>query len=202
MDHVVQFDQFHELIMGQEVIRINARGYHDGLGGGTYIGLPPVINFGRGEIRDRVVNEVLEGKKNVCLAISEAFAGSDVAGLKCTAVKSADGKYWTVNGTKKWITNGTFADYFTVGCRTDKGLVVLLIERGEGVETKKITTSCSAAAGTAFITFDNVKVPYEHTLGPDNGGLQVILSNFNHERWGMVCANVSSQRVVVEECLK
>jgi alkylation response protein AidB-like acyl-CoA dehydrogenase len=50
------------------------------------------------------------------------------------------------------------------------------------VETKLIRTSYSTAAGTAFVTFGNVWVPYENTLGSDNGGLQVILSNFNHER--------------------
>ena len=202
MHHVVQFNCFHSLIIAQEIARINARGYYDGLGGGTCIGLPPVIHFGRAEVKERVVKDVLDGKKSHCLAISEAFAGSDVSGIKCTAVKSADGTYWTVNGTKKWITNGTFADYFTVGCRTRKGLVVLLIERGEGVETKPIHTASSAAAGTAFITFDNVKVPFEHTLGPENGGLQVILSNFNYERWGMACGSVSLQRLIVEECLK
>jgi alkylation response protein AidB-like acyl-CoA dehydrogenase len=54
-----------------------------------------------------VVPEVLSGKKLICLAVTEAFAGSDVAGLKTTATKTADGKYWIVNGTKKWITNGT-----------------------------------------------------------------------------------------------
>lgn len=62
-------------------------------------------------------------------------------------------------------------------------MVVLLIERGEGVETKHINTAYGPASGTAFVTFDSVKVPVERTLGPDNGGgLVVILSNFNHER--------------------
>lgn len=84
---------------------------------------------------------------------------------------------------KKWITNGTFADYFTVGCRTDQGgLSVLMIERGPGVETKQIKTPYSTTAGTAYITFDNVFVPEGHLLGKENEGLQVILSNFNHER--------------------
>jgi alkylation response protein AidB-like acyl-CoA dehydrogenase len=70
-----------------------------------------------------------------------------------------------------------------LGCKTDKGIVVLLVERGEGVETKHIKTAYGLASGTAFVTFDHVKVPVEHTLGPDNGGgLIVILSNFNHER--------------------
>lgn len=80
--------------------------------------------------------------------------------------------------------------------------MVLLIERSEGVETKPIKTSYSSTASTAFITFDNVKVPVENTLGSDNGGLSVILSNFNHERWVMCCTSISAQRYVVEECIK
>ncbi|KAG6918629.1 hypothetical protein DXG01_012748 [Tephrocybe rancida] len=213
-----EFDYFYELIMAQEVARINARGYYDGSGGGTYIGeafpllarsilysrtnagLPPVMNFGRPAIREKVMEEVFSGKKFICLAISEAFAGSDVAGLKCFAKRvKEDGR----GGWIKWITNATFADYFTVGCRNDQGgMVVLLVERQEGVETKPIKTSYSTTAGTGFVTFDDVFVPYENTLGSDNGGLQVILSNFNHERWGMACGSVGAQRFIVEECLK
>ena len=105
--------------------------------------------------------------------------------------------------SKKWITNGSFADYFTVGARTEQGgLVVLLVERQEGVETKIIKTSYSPSAGTAYITFDNVKVPVENTLGEEGGGIFVMLSNFNHERWVMCCSAARSQRIIVEECLK
>lgn len=57
-------------------------------------------------MKARVVPEVLSGKKFICLAISEAFAGSDVMGMQTHARKSDDGKFWIVNGTKKWITNG------------------------------------------------------------------------------------------------
>ncbi|CAE6414776.1 unnamed protein product [Rhizoctonia solani] len=188
-----QFDYFHELIVTQELTRVGARGYGDGLLGGMVIGLPPVLNFAKPALRDKIF---------ISLAISEAFAGSDVAGLRCTAVKSADGSHWVVNGTKKWITNATFSDYFTVGCKTEGGLTVFLIPRGEGVETKPIKTSYSPTAGTGYITFDNVKVPSENMLGPENGGLLVILSNFNHERWVMCCASARSQRLITEECLK
>jgi alkylation response protein AidB-like acyl-CoA dehydrogenase len=79
---------------------------------------------------------------------------------------------------------------------------VILIPRQEGVTTKIIKTSYSPTAGTAFITFDNVRVPVENTLGPEGGGIFVILSNFNHERWVMVCASARAQRMIVEECLK
>ncbi|KAF8199552.1 acyl-CoA dehydrogenase [Pholiota molesta] len=196
-----EFDYFHELIMGQEMSRAHARGYNDGLGGGTYIGLPPIINFGKPALRDKIIEEVFAGKKLCALAITEAFAGSDVAGLRCHA-KKVEGGY-RVTGTYKWITNGTFADYFTVGCRSDQGgLTVLVVERGPGVETKSIKTPYSPTAGTAYITFDDVFVPDENLLGQENKGLQVILSNFNHERWGMTTASVSAQRMIVEECLK
>lgn len=78
-----------------------------GLMAGSVIGLPPVLNFGSPEIKARVIPDVLSGQKLICLAISEAFAGSDVSGLKTTAMKTEDGKHWIINGTKKWITNGT-----------------------------------------------------------------------------------------------
>ncbi|KAG7089734.1 hypothetical protein E1B28_011388 [Marasmius oreades] len=197
-----QFDYFHEMIITQELTRFGARGYGDGLLGGKVIGLPPVLNFGSEELKAKVVPDVLSGKKFICLAISEAYAGSDVMGLQTTAVKSEDGKEWIINGSKKWITNGTFADYFTVGCKTEDGFTVILVERGEGVETKQIKTSYSATAGTAFITFDNVRVPVGNTLGEEGGGIFVILSNFNHERWVMCSASARSQRSIIEECLK
>jgi alkylation response protein AidB-like acyl-CoA dehydrogenase len=165
------------------------------------IGLPPIMNYAAEPLRTRVMNEVLDGHKLVVLAITEAFAGSDVAGLKCTATRKPDGTGWIINGTKKWITGGTNADYFTVGCKTGSKLTVFLVERGAGVETKQIKTSYGATAGTAYVTFDNVEVPNEHMIGPENDGLRVILANFNHERWMIACQTVRYARKAVEECL-
>lgn len=153
-------------------------------------------------LKERVNEEVLSGQKKMCLAITEAFAGSDVAGLKTTAEKTPDGKFYIVNGTKKWITNGMFADYFVTGCRTEKGFSVILIPRGEGVETKQIKTSYSTAAATAFVQFENVKVPVQNLLGDEHKGFIVIMSNFNHERFMMVAAVVRMSMTIVEECLK
>lgn len=183
-----EFDYFHDLVMGQEMSRTGARGFQDGLMAGMVIGLTAVLNFANDEtFKKKIADECFSGKKKICLAITEAFAGSDVARLRTTAKKTPDGKHYIVNGTKKWITNGVFCDYFVTAVQTDRGLSVLLIERGEGVETKLIKTSYSTAAGTTFITFDNVKVPVENLLGKENQGIYVVLSNFNHERWTMCC---------------
>ncbi|KAL0476064.1 acyl-CoA dehydrogenase/oxidase [Neurospora intermedia] len=199
-----EFDYFHDMIMAQEQVRVACRGFQDGNMAGMAIGLTCILNYGdkNPALKKRITEEVFSGKKKICLAITEAFAGSDVAGLRTTATKTPDGKHYIVNGTKKWITNGVFCDYFVTGVKTDKGLSVLLIERGEGVETKPIKTSYSPAAGTTYITFDNVKVPVENLLGEENKGIYVILSNFNHERWMMACATIRYMRLVVEESLK
>lgn len=202
-----EFDYFHEMIISFEYGRLGLRGSMDGLLSGGVIGLPPVLNYGSSELQARVVPNVLAGKKFICLAVSEAFAGSDVGGMETTATRCKDGS-WTVNGTKKWITNGMFADLFTTACRVldedgqEAGYVVLLIERGEGVETRPIKTSYSPTAGTAFVTFDDVKVPAANTIGKVGDGMKVILSNFNHERWMIVCVALRTYRLIVEECLK
>ncbi|CUA68442.1 Very long-chain specific acyl-CoA dehydrogenase, mitochondrial [Rhizoctonia solani] len=197
-----EFDYFHELVITQELVLVGTRGYGDALLSGMVIGLPPVLNFGSEVIREQIVSDILNAKKVICLAISEPFAGSDVSGLRTTAVKSEDGKEWIINGTKKWITNGTYADYFVVGTRTDGGFTVILVPRVEGVETKPIKTSYSASAGTAYVTFDKVRVPVEYTLGEEDGGLYVLLSNFNHERWVLCCISARAQRLITEECFK
>ncbi|EFX02630.1 acyl-dehydrogenase domain containing protein [Grosmannia clavigera kw1407] len=197
------FDFFHDMILAQEMVRPAARGFQDGNMAGLTIGLSVILHYANDpQLQARILADCLSGRKKICLAITEAFAGSDVAQLRTTAVKTADGKHYVVNGTKKWITNGVFSDYFVVGCQTGKGMSVLLIERGEGIETKPIKTSYSAAAGTTYITFDNVKVPVSNLLGQENKGIYVILSNFNHERWSMTCATNRACRLIVEECLK
>jgi alkylation response protein AidB-like acyl-CoA dehydrogenase/predicted heme/steroid binding protein len=200
-----EFDYFHEMIAHEELATIGIPGYQDSLATGMVIGLPPVLHFARKELKQKIVPEVLAGKKRICLAISEANAGSDVAAIKTTATKTPDGKYYIVNGHKKWITNGTFCDYFSTAVRTGEGpggISMLLIERGEGLETEGIKTSYSSAAGTAYITFENVKVPVENLLGKEGMGFQVIMFNFNHERWLIVCGVTRSMRLVVEECFK
>ncbi|KAL1960206.1 hypothetical protein VTO42DRAFT_8749 [Malbranchea cinnamomea] len=198
-----EFDYFHDLIVAQELTRCHERGYRDGNMAGMTISLTAIVHWMKNkELRERVTEEVLSGKKKMCLAVTEAFAGSDVAGLRTTAKKTPDGKYFIVNGTKKWITNGMFCDYFVTACRTAKGFTVLLIPRDEGVETKQIKTSYSTTAGTAFVQFDNVKVPVENVVGEEEKGFTVIMSNFNHERLYMVCGVVRASMMVVEECLK
>lgn len=97
-----EYDYFHDLIVSQEIVRTNMRGFQDGNMAGMTISLTAVHQWCRDEeLRERVSQEVLSGKKKICLAVTEAFAGSDVAGLRTTATLSEDGEFYVVNGTKK-----------------------------------------------------------------------------------------------------
>jgi len=134
-----------------------------------------------------------------------------VGGMLTTAVKTPDGKHYIVNGVKKWITNGHFADYFTTAVRTGEGkggFSMLFISRDmEGVITKPIKTTYSSCAGTALVILDNVKVPVENLMGMGNKGQEgqgfaLIMYNFNHERWFIVAQFLSACRVLISDCFK
>ncbi|KAH9251794.1 hypothetical protein BASA81_010237 [Batrachochytrium salamandrivorans] len=203
---VEDFDYFHEQICHEEVVRLAAPGFVDGIGSGMVIGLPPLLNFGSDWMKDQVAGEVLRGEKRICLAITEPSAGSDVANVRTTAKLTPDGKFYIVNGVKKWITNGSASDWFTTLVRTGGpgagGLSFLLIPRTEGVETKTIQTSYSKSAGTAYVQFDNVKVPVENLIGGENAGFFLSMSNFVHERWMIICYIVSACRGILSEVFK
>lgn len=199
-----EFDLFHEMIAHEEMGVLGCPAYTDGLGGGMVIGLPPVLVFGRPELAKRVGHDVLSGRRQIALAISEPFAGSDVAAIRTSATKTADGKHYVVNGVKKWITNGQFAHYFVTAVRTGgdgmRGLSLLLVERGEGLATEQIKVMYGSAAGTALVTFDDVLVPVEHLLGDEHDGFRCIMYNFNHERWLINAGVLRGTRRMLEEC--
>jgi len=140
LDNVEEFDLFHELIAHEEMSRLGVASYVDGIRAGYVIGAAPVWMFGPDWMKKEVGIPVIRGQKRIALAITEPFAGSDVAGVKTTAVLSKDGTHYIVNGTKKWITNGTFADYFVTAVRTGRkgagGMSMLLIPRCDGVTTR------------------------------------------------------------------
>ncbi|KAJ5579860.1 uncharacterized protein N7459_005845 [Penicillium hispanicum] len=202
-----RWDLFHEMLLTDELSRAGSGGLVWNLIGGYGIGCPPLVKFGKKALVDRILPGILAGDKRICLAITEPDAGSDVANLGCEARLSEDGKHYIVNGEKKWITNGVWADYFTTAVRTGKpgmnGLSVLLIEReAGGVSTRRMDCQGVLSSGTTYVAFEDVKVPVENLIGKENQGFKVIMTNFNHERIGIVIQCVRFARVCYEESVK
>jgi alkylation response protein AidB-like acyl-CoA dehydrogenase len=106
------FDIWHEYIANQECTRAIPGGVRNGVSGGMAISLPAIAQFWEHPKKDQVVELIILGQKRSCLAISEPHTGSDVANIVTQAKRSKCGKYYIVNGIKKWITGGTNADFF------------------------------------------------------------------------------------------
>jgi acyl-CoA dehydrogenase len=140
--------------------------------------------------------EMSESNKNICpsisgdkigaLCITEPFGGSDVAGMKTTAVKKGD-KY-VINGSKTFITNGVYADYYVVAAKTspelgNKGISIFLVDTNlKGISATKLDKLGWRASDTAEIAFDNVEIPEENLMGEEGKGFPYIMQHFALER--------------------
>jgi len=202
------YDLFHSQILIEELGRPSSEVASIILTG-MIIGLRSVMQFGlqRPELTHEVVSSCLAGDKQICLCMSEPYAGSDVAGLTTRAELSADGTHYILNGEKKWITGGVYSDYFNVACRTDgegaEGLSMLLVKREfGGITTQKMDVTGWWASGTTYITFEDTKVPVEYVVGQAGNGFRQMMTNLNHERWFVSAMANRHARTALEEALR
>jgi len=197
------FDPFYEMVLVDEMSRVG--GGVLGQLGINSMALPPIIKFGSDDMKKRVLRDVITGKKSACLAISEPYAGSDVANLKATAVREGD--HYIVNGSKKWITGGMMGDYFTTCVRTGgegmMGLSLLLIERDmPGVSIRKMETQFDNAHSTTFINLEDVRVPVSNLIGEEGMGFIYVVQNFNHERFIIAAGTCREARICYSEAFQ
>ncbi|KIJ38426.1 hypothetical protein M422DRAFT_176444 [Sphaerobolus stellatus SS14] len=188
----------------EETIRCPYTGVSWGLGGGNSIGCPPILNFGTEEQKMEYLPRVHSGEIRFCLGITEPEAGSDVAGIRSTAVLSADKTHYIVNGAKKWITNGLWSDYVTTAVRTGRpgieGISLLIVPlNAPGVTRRRIQNSGLYASGSTYIGLSDVKVPVRNLIGKENEGFKIIMSNFNPERLSLAVGSLRLARTCYEE---
>ncbi|KAM5467910.1 hypothetical protein MauCBS54593_005192 [Microsporum audouinii] len=200
-----KWDVFHTLIVADELNRVGYSGPIWGLNAGNSIGCPPIMNFGTEKQKQEYLPRVARGDIRFCLGITEPDAGSDVSGIKTVAKKVGD--HYIVNGAKKWITNGIWADYCTAAVRTGGpghgGISFLIIPlTAEGVTRRRMFNSGVHASGSTFLEFDDVEVPAENLIGKENEGFKYIMSNFNPERLSLASACIRLSRVCVEDAFK
>jgi acyl-CoA dehydrogenase len=196
-------DIFHSLVTSEELNRPGAGGVTASLMVHG-IGLPPIVALASDEMKHRVIPSVLNGEKHIALAITEAGGGSDVANIRTRAVR--DGDEYVVNGSKIYITGGMQADYLTTAVRTGGegagGISLLLIETDrKGVGRTPLEKMGWWASDTAAIYFDDVRVPAENLIGPENKGFIGIMLNFNSERLGMAAGATSLARACLEDAI-
>jgi acyl-CoA dehydrogenase len=163
----------------------------------------PIALGGSEETKKKYLGMLTEEPKLASFCLTEPDAGSDVSGMKTTAVKQGD-KY-VINGSKCFITNGTYADYYTVYAKTDKdaghrGMSAFVVDRSlDGVTVdKKEDKLGQRASNTATISFNDVEVPAENMLGEENKGFKLAMMTLDRTRPGVAAMAVGIARAAFE----
>ncbi len=197
-------DAFMRAAAAEEMARCGATGISAGVGG-RMISIGPIQDHASEEIRSRVLEDIVLGRKGSCLAITEPGGGSDVANLQTTAVR--DGDEYVLNGSKTFITGGMKGDYFVVGARTgDTGLLgvsLFFVDWGtEGFTRTPLDRKMGWwASDQATLYFDNCRVPASNLMGVENHGFIAIMENFNFERLGLIAGALGMMKTCLEESI-
>ncbi|KZC13622.1 Very long-chain specific acyl-CoA dehydrogenase, mitochondrial [Dufourea novaeangliae] len=193
-------------------------GYHDLgvsiiLGAHQSIGFKGILLFGTPEQKQKYLPRVCN-KELAAFCLTEPSCGSDAGSIRSRAIKSADGSYYVLNGSKIWISNGGLADIMTVFAQvpmkdprtgeTKDKVTAFIVERSFGGVTngppeRKMGIKCS---NTAEVYFEDVKIPVENVLSEEGQGFKVAMSILNNGRFGMAAALSGTMRHCIKKAVE
>jgi acyl-CoA dehydrogenase len=189
----------------------------EALGASTYAGFdvtvlvhtdmagPHLVHSGTPEQHERWLPGMLTGETILSIGVSEPDAGSDVAGIRTSAVKDGDG--WRINGTKTFITNAVYGDLTIIAAKTDPdnkyGITMFLVPTGtEGFTVaKKLDKHGWRCSDTAELVLDDVWVPDQQVLGTVHRGFYETMRNFQNERMVLVGMGVGAAQAAIDQTL-
>lgn len=168
------------------------------IGAHVSIGTNAIFIGGSEEQKRKWLPQLTSGEKIAAFALTEPNAGSDAFNLQTRAY--LDGNEWVINGQKLWITNGPFADVFSVFARTNLGISLFVVEKGTpgftpGAPEKKMGLRGSK---TSALTFDNVRIPKDHLIGRDGKGFLTAMKTLDAGRLGLGAACLGACKELLE----
>ncbi len=182
----LDLDLFYTIILLEELQRINSGGFAAAIWAHAYLAMTHLNKEGDDYIKETYLAPSIAGDSIGCLCITEPFGGSDVAGMRTTAVKQGD--TYVINGSKTFITNGVYSDYLVVSAKTSpelggKGISMFVIDRAtEGISATKLDKLGWRASDTGEIAFDNVVIPARNLMGEENQGFAYLMQHLALER--------------------
>jgi alkylation response protein AidB-like acyl-CoA dehydrogenase len=182
----LNLDLFYTVIFLEELQKIKSSGFAAAMWAHAYLAMTHLNAEGDERIKQEYLAPSIAGDKIGALCVTEPFGGSDVAGMRTTAVKSGD--TFIINGSKTFITNGVYADYYIVAAKTqpelgNKGISIFLVDTTTpGISATKLDKLGWRASDTAEIAFDNVEIPAGNLMGELNKGFPYIMQHFAFER--------------------
>lgn len=196
-----------------EIVGMHDLGVGITLGAHQSIGFKGILLFGTKAQKEKYLPKLASGETIAAFCLTEPSSGSDAASIRSSAVPSPCGKYYTLNGSKIWISNGGLADIFTVFAKTPvtdpatggvkEKITAFVVERSFGGVThgppeKKMGIK---ASNTAEVYFDGVQVPSENVLGEVGGGFKVAMHILNNGRFGMAAALAGTMKGIIAKAV-
>uniref|UniRef100_A0A8C0E610 Very long-chain specific acyl-CoA dehydrogenase, mitochondrial n=1 Tax=Balaenoptera musculus TaxID=9771 RepID=A0A8C0E610_BALMU len=197
-----------------EIVGMHDLGLAIVLGAHQSIGFKGILLFGTKAQKEKYLPKLASGEATIAaFCLTEPSSGSDAASIRTSAVPSPCGKYYTLNGSKIWISNGGLADIFTVFAKTPvkdtatgavkEKITAFVVERSFGGVTngppeKKMGIK---ASNTAEVHFDGVQVPSENVLGEVGGGFKVAMHILNNGRFGMAAAMAGTMKGIIAKAV-
>ena len=182
----LDLDLFYTVIFLEELQKINSGGFAAAMWAHVYLAMTHLNKEGDDRIKKEYLTPSVEGDKIGCLCISEPFGGSDVAGMRTTAIKKGD--TYILNGSKTFITNAVYSDYMVIAAKTqpelgNKGMSIFVIDSNSpGISVTKLDKLGWRASDTGEIAFDNVVIPAANLMGEEGKGFPYIMQHFALER--------------------
>jgi len=182
----LNLDIFYMVIFLEELQKINSGGFAAAIWAHVYLAMTHLNVEGDARIKNKYLGASISGEKIGCLCITEPFGGSDVAGMRTTAIRKENS--YVINGSKTFITNGVYSDYLIVAAKTDPsskhaGMSIFIVDRDTpGISATKLDKLGWKASDTGEIAFDNVVVPSENLMGQEGKGFAYIMQHFALER--------------------
>jgi acyl-CoA dehydrogenase len=162
----------------------------------------PVLLAASEELKREYLGRLSEAPLLASFCLTEPDAGSDVSAMKTTAVRKGD--KWVLNGSKCFITNGEYANWYTVYAKTDKdaghrGISCFIVPRDAGVVVDKHEDKMGQrASNTATISFNDVEIPLDHLVGEENKGFKIAMMTLDRTRPGVAAMGVGVGRAAME----
>jgi len=182
----LNLDLFYTVIFLEELQKVNSGGFAANIWAHAYLAMTHLNKEGSQEIKEKYLAPSISGDKIGCLCITEPFGGSDVSGMRTTAVKKNN--TFVLNGSKTFITNGVYSDYLVVAAKTSPekggmGISIFVVDRDTpGITATKLNKLGWRASDTAEIAFDNVTIPEGNLMGEIDMGFPYIMQHFALER--------------------
>jgi len=174
------------------------------LGAHTGIGTLPLVYFGTEEQKQRYLPRLASGEMVGAFALTEPGSGSDALAARMRATLDSEGRHYLLNGQKMWITNGGFADLFTIFAKVEgEKFTAFLVERNMGVVSGREEPKLGLdGSSTTALTLDNVRVPVENVLGVIGEGHKVAFNVLNIGRLKLGTRNMGSAKLALDRAIE